>query len=194
MAGAPVPKPPEEKPRLDIGHVPMSEEMDRAKWTLPPIVPLLIAAAIVAILLFVYTSHTSKPLAKGQILGAYAVQEGDQQQVLVAVQLSLSNTSSKPFWIKAITVQLKPAGDPANKPPLEDEAASRADFDRYFQAFPDLAAHRMEPIGNDSKLSPGETAQGMVIVGFPVSKDTFDKRQWLRVMVTPYNHEALTIK
>ena len=40
---APKPPPP------DAGHIPMTEEMDSARWTLPPIVPLLIAAAAVAL-------------------------------------------------------------------------------------------------------------------------------------------------
>ena len=37
---------PIEKPTYDAGHVPMGEEMDSARWTLPPIVPVAIAAAV----------------------------------------------------------------------------------------------------------------------------------------------------
>jgi hypothetical protein len=44
------PKPPD---ALNAGHIPITEEMDSAKWTLPPIVPLLIAAVVVGILVAV---------------------------------------------------------------------------------------------------------------------------------------------
>ena len=46
------------------GHIPITEEMDSAKWTLPPIVPLLIAAVVVGILVAVVAlSNRTKPSA-----------------------------------------------------------------------------------------------------------------------------------
>src|SRR5437868_12396892 len=115
----PVPSPQTVPPPqlADAGHIPMTEEMDRAKWTLPPVIPVLVAAVVVLAVLALYTSHAAKPMITGKILGAYAAQNGPSQ-VLVGVQLSLQNSYKEPLWVKDIRVELKPAGDAAAKPPL----------------------------------------------------------------------------
>ena len=46
----PKPPPPPQPPPPDAGHMPMTEEMDGARWTLPSLKPLLIAAAAVALI------------------------------------------------------------------------------------------------------------------------------------------------
>ncbi|HEV2113880.1 MAG TPA: hypothetical protein VGR50_06990, partial [Terriglobales bacterium] len=177
----------------DAGHIPMTEELDSAKWNLPPIIPVLIAAAVIALVVFLYTWHSSKPLINARILGAYATQAGPSQ-VLVGVQLSVQNATQEPIWIKDIRVELKPSGEAADKPALSDRAAPASDLDRYLQAFPDLAAHKMPPLSLDEKIDPGSSTEGMVVVSFPVAKDVFDKRQSLKVTFDLQDHLPVTIK
>jgi hypothetical protein len=62
------------------------------------------------------------------------------------------------------------------------------------QSFPDLAAHKADPLPIDQKIQPGGSVQGMVLVAFPVAKDAFDKRQSLKVIVQPFDHEAITLQ
>ncbi len=62
------------------------------------------------------------------------------------------------------------------------------DYDRYFQAYPALAQNKIEPLRRETKIQPGQTIQGMVIVGFPVNQQTFDQRKSLKVLVTFYDH------
>ena len=191
----PVPSPPAPTPKpeaTDAGHIPMTEEMDRAKWTLPPVVPVLVAGALVLIVLAIYTHHAVKPMISAKILGAYAAQSSPSQ-VMVGMQLGLQSTYKEPLWIKGISVEIKPAGEGADKPPLSDRAAPASDVDRYLQAFPDLAAHKMEPIGLDSKLPAGQSTQGMIIVSFPISKDAFDHRQSTKVILDLYDHTPIVI-
>ena len=62
----PKPSPTPASSPAGAGRVPMSEEFDRAKWTLPPIVPVLIAAAAIAIVVAVVALSTrAKPAAGG---------------------------------------------------------------------------------------------------------------------------------
>jgi preprotein translocase subunit Sec61beta len=190
---APASKPREGFATQDAGHVPISEELDRAKWTLPPILPVAAAALIVAAVIAAYTLHAAHPLAQGRILGVYAVEQADHQHVLAEVQLEVTNLTSKPLWVRQVTVQLKPVGDAPGKPPQEDRGAPAPDFDRYLQAFPELAAHKMDALSSDTKIGPGQALQGMVMVAFPMSKDAFDHRQWLHVKVEPYDHLPFTI-
>src|SRR5205807_3245412 len=48
-------------PRFDAGHVPMTEELDSARWSLPPLVPVLVAAVILGLVLGAYLYSSKKP-------------------------------------------------------------------------------------------------------------------------------------
>ena len=176
------------------GHMLMSEELDKPKWTLPPIVPVVIALVAVAVVVAVFVLGTSAPKAGGKILGVYAADISGANRTMVSIQLSVENRDKKPLWIQGVRVQLKPAEQKSGDAPLEDTAASASDLNRYLQAFPDLAAHKADPLPIDQKIQPGASVQGMVLVAFPVAKDAFDKRQSLKVIVQPFDHEAITLQ
>src|SRR5215469_6104111 len=59
------PRPTPPPPPPDAGHIPITEELDKAKWTLPPaqvIVIGVVAVAIVVALQFNLTNTTEKPV------------------------------------------------------------------------------------------------------------------------------------
>jgi hypothetical protein len=186
-----VPKPPPPKPPPpDAGHIPMTEEMDSARWTLPPLVPLLIAATAVALFAGGYYW-----LGKGEIVSTGAIQEvvaaeqPDKASVLVLVRLVVENKGEKPFWVRAMRVGLK-----TSQGEWSDEAASAVDHDRYFQAFPELAAHRAPALQVETKIPPGAKQEGIVIVSFPVTQQAFDQRQSLTVTVDAYDQASLILQ
>jgi hypothetical protein len=172
----------------DAGHVPMGEEFDRAKWTLPPWQPVAIALAIVGVIVLVVVWQLSlKPLAVGSIDDVTAVQlPGDS--VLVAVQVTVTNPGRKALWIHNLKGRLK-----TDKGEFSDDAASPVDFERYFQGFPELGHHAIDPLKVETKIQPGATERGMIIVSFPVNMETFDKRQALSVIIEPYDQRAVVI-
>lgn len=184
-APTPKPKPPEPP---DAGHVPMSEEFDRAKWTLPPVgvvvIALLVVAAIIAI---VAVTNTPKAALAGS-LGEVAAAETQDKSVLVAINLSVRNISEKPVALQGLTAKLV-----TDKGEFSDDAASASDFDRYFQAFPALKTNAQAPLQPEIKIQPGGSASGTIIVSFPVDKATFDARKSLSVAVTPYYVKGVTL-
>lgn len=181
---APKPPPP------DAGHIPMTEEMDSARWTLPPIVPLLIAAAAVALIAGgYYWLGKAKPVSSGAIREVVAAEQPDKASVLVLVRLVVENKGEKPFWVRAAHVSLKTSQGEWN-----DDAASAVDHDRYFQAFPELAPHRAPALQVETKIPPGSNQEGIVIVSFPVTKQAFDQRQSLSVTVDAYDQPSLILK
>lgn len=185
------PKPPLPKaPPPDAGHIPMTEEMDGARWTLPSLVPLLIAAAAVALLAGgYYWLGKPKPVSFGAIREVVAAEQPDKASVLVLVRLVVENRGEKPFWVRAMRVDLK-----TSQGEWTDEAASAVDHDRYFQAFPELAAHRAPALQVETKIPPGGNQEGMVIVSFPVTKQAFEQRQSLTVTVDAYDQPSLVLK
>jgi hypothetical protein len=97
--------------------------------------------------------------------------------------MTLRNTTDKPLWIHTLKAQLTTADDKA----FEDEAASVVDLDRYFQAFPALKESAEPPLSPETKLSAGTDQRGTIIVGFKVTKETFDQRKSLAVSIQPYD-------
>lgn len=188
---APTPPPPQAAPAPTAGHMPMSEEFDRAKWTLPPAAPVLIVLAVLAVIVgIVAWVGRPKPQDAGEIVSVFAIQQPDQKSVLVEVQLNLRNLGKKPMRIRTIQAELTV---PGQAEPLKDEAASAVDFDRYFQAFPELKEHAAPPIPVETDIAPGTAQQGMVIFGFPVTKEVFDQRQQLRLTLALKDRPPLVI-
>ena len=160
----------------------MSEEFDRAKWTMPPALPVFIAMAVVAALIAVASWYFRRPVAKGGIETVTAVELADHKSVLVAITVNFANATDKTLYLKSASAALATDGGS-----FTDDAASIADFDRYFQAFPDLRQGGADSLKPETKVPPGGAQRGMIIVSFPVNKDTFDKRKSLAVTVVPYD-------
>jgi len=165
----------------------MSEEFDRAKWTLPPVGIVLIGLAIVAVVgaILVYTNR-AKPVAAGGITNVTAVQMQDNT-VLVAVQLTVSNATPKRWYIQNINATVK--GDQGE---WSDDAAPATDSERYFQAFPALGGAGTQILKFDQKLAPGEQESGTVVFGFPITKDQFDQRKSLTITLKPFDNLPVT--
>lgn len=186
---------PSASPAPDADHVPVvTEEFDRARWTLPPIIPVIIALAVVAAAIAIFTLSTSKPKASGKIVEVYTQATPDGKRVLALVEVSFQNLDKAPMFLRDVQVQVKPKSQKPGDTPLEDRSAPVSDLNRYFQGFTDLAAHKGTPLPIDSKINSGESVQGTVLVAFPLSKEDFDQRQWLRVIIQPYDHLPITLQ
>lgn len=180
-AAAPPGPPPKAQTDFQIG-----EEFGTARRTLPPagIVLLCIVAVAVIVGIFAYF-YRPKAQAAGSIDFITAVEVPGQNSTMVAVTLTLRNHGERSLWIHTLKAQLTDADGKR----FEDEAASAVDFDRYFQAFPDLKKQSQPPLSPEAKLPPGAEQAGTIIVSFPVTKDAFDKRKSVTVTVQPYDRQ-----
>ena len=183
----------------DAGHIPMTEEMDSAKWSLPPVVPLLIALGIVAVLVAIYAVHGTKfvPRPNGKLQSMIVAEQKhdsaiapSESRVLVAVQVSLTNPTDRPVHIQGATAEVQT--DAAD--PLKDDAAASSDFARYASGFPELKQVASTPLKVETKINPGETAAGTVMFGFPLSKEAFDRRKSMKVFIKLYDYDPIEMK
>ena len=180
---------PKAKPKaIDHAHVPMSEEFDRAKWTLPPVGIVLIAMAILGLVVVIlgYTNR-AKPVAAGAINGATAVELQDKT-ILAAIQLNVANVTEKPFYIHSIKATVK-----TDQGEYSDEAATAVDSARYFQAFPTLGEGSAPILKFDQKILAGHNELGAVVVSFPITKDQFEARKSLTVTIEPFDSKPVTL-
>lgn len=173
----------------DAGHVPMSEEFDRAKWTLPPVVPVLIAAVVIAVVLAVVLMGTR---VKSDLSGAITkVVSADQQgSALVAVQIKLENKFEKQLWLKSMSAEL----ETADGRKFSDHAAGAAEAERDLRAFPQLKEAKADPLPEELKIPAGASYTGFTVFAFPVSQAEFAGRKSLTVRIATYDHPAIEIK
>jgi hypothetical protein len=176
-------------PSQDAGHIHITEEMDSAKWTLPPILPVVIVLAVLAAII-VGGAYLLRPKrgAAGAITGVYAAESADKSSTMVLLAVRVNNLGNKPMWVREIKAQLK-----TDRGEWSDDAASPVDFARYFKAFPALGPHESPALKPETKIAPGEKAEGMVLVSFPVGKDAFDKRMSLTVTLENYDRRPMVI-
>lgn len=173
-------------PPLDLGPgvgVNVTQDMAAAERKLPPLKILLYAMAGLAVVLAIYGFiGRAKPQGAGSVDNIAAIEVPNQGSMLVALTVTLHNSGEKPLWIHTIKGTLKTASDE-----YSDDAASVVDFDRYFQAFPVLKQHALNPLEREAKINPGGHTQGTVIVAFPVTPDAFANRKSLKVTIQPYD-------
>ncbi len=198
-----VTKPSQPVPPPDAGHVPITEEFDSPKWTLPPVIPIVIGLAIVLVVIgFLVFGAKAKPGGAGGITGVYAVDMKNQPGVLVVVQVHMTNIGEQPMWIKSASVTLD-----TDQGKWTDQAAAPVDFKRYFEAYPELKQYEKPPIAAETKVAPGGQLDGMILVGYPpppepnattpptqFTKADFDKRKSLTVDIDLYDRRPLQLK
>ena len=174
--------------KLDPAHVPMTEEFDRARWTLPPVGIVFIGLGIVAVIAaFLIFANRAQPVASGFIVDVSSVQLQDNTS-LAAIQLRITNSTPKQWYIENIKATVKTAQGEYT----DDSAAAATDSERYFQAFPALGQAGTNVLKFDQKLAPGQQESGTVVFSFPITKDQFDQRQSITVVVKPFDNLPVT--
>lgn len=171
------------------GHVPITEEFDRAKWTLPPMVPVLIAAAVVAVIIAIVAfTNRAKPVMSGAIT---KVVSADQQgNTMVAVQVKLDNVIDKQLWIRNIAAEL----ETADGKKFTDQAAPSSDVARYLEAFPALMEANADPLREELKIPRGTHYTGVAVFSYPVDEKAFAGRKSLTVRIQIYDQPTLVLK
>ena len=172
---------------------------------LPALGIAALVAAIAAALLL-YFSHP-RPVADGAILqsstftlhtvaqanlgapGTIAPGEvSDQTYVSCVVRLN-SHLQKLPLFIQEENGTLTTADGQQ----LESSAARAIDIPRFFQAYPTAATIPPAPLPRETKIEPLKSAQGLVLLRFPVSQDVWNHRKSAIVTITFYHQAPLTL-
>ncbi|MGC2473675.1 MAG: hypothetical protein WA485_05020 [Candidatus Sulfotelmatobacter sp.] len=166
-------------PTINIG-----EEYGTAKKNLPPAKIVLIAVgAVLVVVLIASFLKRAKPQGSGSLDNVVAVEIPGQNATMVALTFTLHNGSDKALYIREIQSSLKaPSGD------ATADAVSAVDFDRYFQAFPDLKTGSQPALSPEVRLEPGETVNRTVIVAYQKTLNEFNQRKGVSVIIWPYNY------
>ena len=178
-------EPAAEKTNFNIG-----EEFGTAKRNLPPPKVLAIALVLVLVVALIIVFASSRPNGSASINDVNAVEIPDQNSILATINVAVHNSGNKSMWIHNVKATI----ETADSHQFSDDAAAPVDFERYFQAFPALKTRAIAPLTVETKIPPGGDAQGTIVVSFPVTLDTFNKRKALTVVVQPYDQRAVEIQ
>ena len=159
----------------------IGEEFGTARKNLPPAKIVLICVGALAVIATV-VALVQKPrqTATGSIDNIVTVDLPGQNQVMVAIGLSIHNGDKNRFVVQ----QIKADFEDSTKS-YSDEAASAVDVERYFEAFPALKEHAFDPLKRETRIEPGGDVKGTIIVSFPVTADAFASRKSLTVTISP---------
>lgn len=174
----PQPPSPPPGPTINIG-----EEFGTARKNLPSGKILVIAIIVLGIVVaFISFLKRAKPQASGTLDNVVAVEIPGQDSTMVALTFTIHNTSDKILYVHTLQASVKaPSGDAVA------DAVSAVDFDRYFQAFPPLKNGAQPALSPETKIQPGETTSRTIIVAFPMTLDSFNRRQVLAAVIWPYD-------
>jgi hypothetical protein len=179
---------PSSQPQSNAGHIPITEELDSAKWTLPPIVPLLVAAVLVAVVVAVIVlSNRTQPSAALAI--TKVVSADTDGNTMAAIQVQVDNQIDKPLWVKNISAEV----ETADGKKYSDSAAPSIDAARYMAAFAALQEAKADWLKEELKIPSRTSYHGVAIFAYPLAKKDFDARKSLTLRVQMYDHPTLVV-
>jgi len=167
-------------PTINIG-----EEFGTAKKNLPSASILIAAIALLAaVVIFASFLKRAKPQASGTLDNVAAIEVPGQGTTMVALTFTLHNTSDKILYVHEIQSSMKnPSGD------ATANAVAAIDFERYYEAFPELKNGAQPALMPEAKIQPGETVTRTIIVNYPIKLDAFNRRQTISVIIWPYDQQ-----
>jgi hypothetical protein len=162
-------------------------------------VRVVIALIISSLVVFIWIRFGRKtPVATGDIarVAIYPVQakitggnagtpgqQGQDEiinQLLVFAHVRLHNPNTAPITLEDDwAVVTLPNGETRRS-----LGASGPDFDKVFQAYPQLAPLRMDPLRRDIQIQPGQSVDGLVVFSYPLSRQEWDTRKSMQVTVS----------
>lgn len=150
----------------------------------------VVAALVVAIAIFMYVKLGEKPPAStGEVSNVQAhmmhretaafdaagatMQQDKFDQVLVFAHVKLHNQGKLPLFLHQAFMNVTTADGTVNT----IDVAPATDYLRAFQAYPELAPFRGNPLPTEPTVEPGQTIEGDIVATSRMSKEEWDSRK-----------------
>ena len=161
------------------------------------LVPVLLAFLILGIVLALvlkFTPHKTADLTitRTAIYPAHTVFRPDsiivanqhtEDDLYVLTTLRIDDRLHLPLFLKDFTATLTTAEGEE----ITTSAVEKQDLDNVYTSFPALKPLASEPLLRETMISPGQSAEGMVLLHFPVTKEIWDHRRTAVLNVDLYH-------
>jgi hypothetical protein len=159
--------------------------------------PVLLAFLILGITLALairYTPHRTADLTitHTAVYPAHTVFKGDtivvghdhaQDDLYVLTTLRIDDHLRLPLFLKDFTATLTTEDGKE----FTTSAVEKDDFSNIYTAFPALKPLASDPLLRETMISPGQSAEGMILLHFPVTQDVWDHRRTAVLNVDLYH-------
>ncbi len=161
------------------------------------LVPVLLAFLILGIVLALvlkFTPHKTADLTitRTAIYPAHTVFRSDsiivanqhtEDDLYVLTTLRIDDRLHLPLFLKDFTATLTTAEGEE----ITTSAVEKQDLDNVYTSFPALKPLASEPLLRETMISPGQSAEGMVLLHFPVTKEIWAHRRTAVLNVDLYH-------
>ncbi len=165
--------------------------------------PVLIAFVLLGVVLALVIRYTPHKTADVAITGtavypAHTVFKSDsilvgsdraQDDLYVLVTLRIEDRLHLPLFLKDFTATLVTADGEE----LHTSAAEKQEIPALFITFPPLEKLASTPLLRETLIAPGQSAEGMVLLHFPVTQATWNSRKSATLNVDLYHQGPLAI-
>jgi hypothetical protein len=151
---------------------------------LAPVLLAFLILGIVLALLIRFTPHRTADLSitRTTISPTHTVFKSDsivvanqraEDALYVLTTLHIDDRLHLPLFLKDFTATLI-TGDGEE---ITTSAVEKLDLDNVYTSFPGLKPLASEPLLRETMISPGQSAEGMILLHFPVTKEVWDHRR-----------------
>lgn len=167
---------------------------------LAPVLIAFVVLGIVLALVLRYTPHRTADLTitKTAVYPAHTVFKSDsilvareqaQDDLYVIVNLRVDDRLNLPIFLKDFTATLTTVDGEE----LHANATEQQDFEAVYGAFPALKKLSSSPLLRETLIAPGKSAEGMVLLHFPVTAEVWDRRKSAILNVNLYHQGRIEI-
>ncbi|HTC74460.1 MAG TPA: hypothetical protein VK684_02710 [Edaphobacter sp.] len=151
---------------------------------LAPVLLAFLILGIVLALLLRFTPHRTADLTivRTTIYPTHTVFKSDsiivanqhtEDALYVVTTLRIDDRLHLPLFLKDFTGTLTTAEGEE----VTTSAIEKLDLENVYTSFPGLKPLVSEPLLRDTMISPGQSAEGMILLHFPVTKEVWDHRR-----------------
>jgi hypothetical protein len=151
---------------------------------LAPVLLAFLILGIVLALLLRFTPHKTADLTitRTTIYPTHTVFKSDsiivanqraEDALYVLTTLRIDDRLHLPLFLKDFTATLTTAEGEE----ITTSAVEKPDLENVYTSFPALKPLASEPLLRDTMISPGQSAEGMILLHFPVTKEVWDHRR-----------------
>jgi hypothetical protein len=106
-----------------------------------------------------------------------------EDDLYVLTTLRIDDRLHLPLFLKDFTATLTTAEGEE----ITTSAIEQRDLDNVYTSFPALKPLASEPLLRDTMISPGQSAEGMILLRFPVTKEVWDHRRTAVLSIDLYH-------
>ena len=151
---------------------------------LAPVLLAFLILGIVLALVLRFTPHRTADLTitRTIIVPTHTVFKSDsivvanqhaEDQLYVLTTLRIDDRLHLPLFLKDFTATLTTAEGEE----ITTSAVEKLDLENVYTSFPALKSLASEPLLRDTMISPGQSAEGMILLHFPITKEVWDHRR-----------------